>query len=77
MNDFESLLQLGARRAHRLDIQVKKAIFSIGIGNQYKGQLSKKEWQDLIDFEGAMGFSSCWQSSGEGGLLSYATLGAL
>jgi dGTPase len=43
--------------------------------------LSKKEWQDLIDFEGnANGFSVLTGSRPgiEGGLrISYATLGAL
>lgn len=54
--------------------------FSIGKGQQYKDQLSPKEWQDLIDFEGnANGFSVMTSSREgiEGGLrLSYATLGA-
>ncbi len=49
-------------------------------GNQYKANLSEKEYQDLCDFEGnANGFKIVTQSrSGrEGGLrLSYATLGA-
>jgi len=54
--------------------------FSIGNGQKYKDQLSKKEWQDLIDFEGnANGFSVLTASRPgiEGGLrISYATLGA-
>ena len=54
--------------------------FSIGKGQQYKDQLSDKEWQDLIDFEGnANGFSVLTASRPgiEGGLrISYATLGA-
>jgi dGTPase len=37
--------------------------------------LSKKEWQDLIDFEGnTNGFSVLGSRQVEGGLLSYATL---
>lgn len=54
--------------------------FSIGKGQQYKDQLTAKEWQDLIDFEGnANGFSVVTGSRPgvEGGLrLTYATLGA-
>jgi dGTPase len=54
--------------------------FSIGKGQQYKDQLSPKEWQDLINFEGnANGFSVLTASRPgiEGGLrISYATLGA-
>lgn len=54
--------------------------FSIGKGQQYKDQLSDKEWQDLIDFEGnANGFSvlTANRPGIEGGLrISYATLGA-
>lgn len=54
--------------------------FKIGNGKQFKGQLSEKEWQDLIDFEGnANGFSllTATRPGIEGGLrLSYATLGA-
>jgi dGTPase len=53
--------------------------FKTGNGLQYKGQLSDKEWQDLIDFEGnANGFRILNESREgiEGGLrLSYATLG--
>lgn len=54
--------------------------FSIGKGQQYKDQLTLKQWQDLIDFEGnANGFSVLTASRPgiEGGLrISYATLGA-
>ncbi len=54
--------------------------FKTGIGNQYQSQLSKKEFQDLCDFEGnANGFKILTQSreGRKGGLrLSYATLGA-
>ena len=54
--------------------------FSIGKGQQYKDQLTEKEWQDLIDFEGnANGFAVLTASRPgiEGGLrISYATLGA-
>jgi dGTPase len=54
--------------------------FSIGKGRHFKDQLTDKEWQDLIDFEGnANGFSVLTSSRPgiEGGLrLSYATLGA-
>src|SRR5690606_39683397 len=49
-------------------------------GQQYKSDLSDKEWQDLIDFEGnANGFNllSASRPGIEGGLrISYATLGA-
>ncbi|MCY1482378.1 Deoxyguanosinetriphosphate triphosphohydrolase [compost metagenome] len=54
--------------------------FKIGNGKQFKDQLSEKEWQDLIDFEGnANGFSllTATRPGIEGGLrISYATLGA-
>ncbi|MEM0542545.1 deoxyguanosinetriphosphate triphosphohydrolase [Flavobacterium sp. j3] len=54
--------------------------FSIGKGQQFKEQLTPKQWQDLIDFEGnANGFSVLTSSRPgiEGSLrLSYATLGA-
>ena len=54
--------------------------FSIGKGQQFKNQLTDKQWQDLIDFEGnANGFSVLTSSRPgiEGSLrLSYATLGA-
>ncbi len=54
--------------------------FKTGKGLHYKEDLSDKEWQDLIDFEGnANGFRILTESRKgvEGGLrLSYATLGA-
>ncbi len=54
--------------------------FKTGKGKQYREQLNKKEYQDLIDFEGnANGFKIVTESKGGtvGGLrLSYATLGA-
>ncbi|WP_350289319.1 dGTP triphosphohydrolase [uncultured Croceitalea sp.] len=54
--------------------------FKSGEGEKYKEQLSGKEYQDLIDFEGnANGFKLLNESRNgvEGGLrLSYATLGA-
>jgi dGTPase len=54
--------------------------FSIGKGQQFKSQMTDKQWQDLIDFEGnANGFSvlSSSRPGIEGSLrLSYATLGA-
>jgi dGTPase len=54
--------------------------FISGEGQQYKDQLTDKEYQDLCDFEGnANGFKIVTQSRAgrEGGLrLSYATLGA-
>lgn len=54
--------------------------FSIGNGQKYKDQLSDKEWQDLIDFEGnANGFSVLTSSRPgiEGSIrLTYAVLGA-
>ena len=54
--------------------------FKTGNGLQYKDQLTEKQWQDLIDFEGnANGFSvlSASREGIEGGLrISYATLGA-
>ncbi|PIE97917.1 MAG: dGTPase [Polaribacter sp.] len=54
--------------------------FKNGKGFQYKNQLTDKEYQDLIDFEGnANGFKIVTESQKgiEGGLrLSYATLGA-
>ncbi len=85
-NDFGAIVHkllwhtiLGIRR---LGIPVKKqwGYFKIGNGKQFKDQLSEKEWQDLIDFEGnANGFSllTATRPGIEGGLrLSYATLGA-
>ena len=54
--------------------------FKTGNGLQYKDQLTEKQWQDLIDFEGnANGFSvlSASREGIEGGLrISYETLGA-
>ncbi len=54
--------------------------FKTGRGQQYKEQLTDKQWQDLIDFEGnANGFNLLTASRPgiEGGLrISYATLGA-
>ncbi len=54
--------------------------FSIGKGLQFKNQLTPKEWQDLIDFEGnANGFSVLTSSRPgiEGSIrLTYAVLGA-
>ena len=53
---------------------------SIGKGQQFKAQLTDKEWQDLIDFEGnANGFSVLTSSRPgiEGSIrLTYAVLGA-
>ena len=87
MNDFGAIVA-AASLAHDIGNPPfghsgEKAIgeyFSIGKGLQYKDQLSPKEWQDLIDFEGnANGFSVLTASRPgiEGGLrISYATLGA-
>ena len=54
--------------------------FSIGKGQKYKDQLTAKQWQDLIDFEGnANGFSVLTSSRPgiEGSIrLTYAVLGA-
>ena len=54
--------------------------FNTGNGRKYKEQLTEKEYQDLIDFEGnANGFKILTESKEgvEGGLrLSYGTLGA-
>jgi dGTPase len=54
--------------------------FSIGKGQRFKNQLTDKQWQDLIDFEGnANGFSVLTSSRPgiEGGIrLTYAVLGA-
>ena len=56
------------------------SFFKDGLGKQYQLQLTQKEYQDLIDFEGnANGFHivSHAELGQEGGLrLSYATLGA-
>jgi dGTPase len=87
MNDFGAIVA-AASLAHDIGNPPfghsgEKAIgeyFSIGKGKQYKEQLSKKQWQDLIDFEGnANGFAVLTASRPgiEGGLrISYATLGA-
>lgn len=54
--------------------------FKIGKGQKFQNQITEKQWQDLIDFEGnANGFSlmSASRPGIEGGLrISYATLGA-
>ncbi|HEX9979991.1 MAG TPA: dNTP triphosphohydrolase [Flavobacterium sp.] len=87
MNDFGAIVAAAAL-AHDIGNPPfghsgEKAIgeyFSIGKGQKYKDQLSEKEWQDLIDFEGnANGFSVLTGSrpGNEGGLrISFATLGA-
>jgi dGTPase len=87
MNDFGAIVAAAAL-AHDIGNPPfghsgEKAIgeyFSIGKGQQYKEQLTDKQWQDLIDFEGnANGFSVLTSSRPgiEGSLrLSYATLGA-
>jgi dGTPase len=87
MNDFGAIVA-AASLAHDIGNPPfghsgEKAIgeyFKIGKGLQYKDQLTEKQWQDLIDFEGnANGFSVLTGSrpGNEGGLrISYATLGA-
>jgi dGTPase len=87
MNDFGAIVA-AASLAHDIGNPPfghsgEKAIgeyFSIGKGQKYKDQLTAKEWQDLIDFEGnANGFSVLNSSRPgvDGGIrLSYATLGA-
>ncbi|MFD2602185.1 deoxyguanosinetriphosphate triphosphohydrolase [Flavobacterium suzhouense] len=87
MNDFGAIVAAGAL-SHDIGNPPfghsgEKAIgeyFKTGRGQMYKGQLTDKEWQDLIDFEGnANGFSllTANRPGIEGGLrLSYATLGA-
>lgn len=87
MNDFGAIVAAAAL-AHDIGNPPfghsgEKAIgeyFSIGKGEQYKDQLTEKQWQDLIDFEGnANGFSVLTSSRpGIAGSLrlSYATLGA-
>ena len=87
MNDFGAIVA-AASLAHDIGNPPfghsgEKAIgeyFSNGNGQKYKAELTKKEWQDLIDFEGnANGFSVLTSSrpGNEGGLrISYATLGA-
>ncbi len=87
MNDFGAIVA-AASLAHDIGNPPfghsgEKAIgeyFSIGNGREFKDQLTEKQWQDLIDFEGnANGFSVLTGSRPgiEGGLrISYATLGA-
>jgi len=87
MNDFGAIVA-GAALAHDIGNPPfghsgEKAIgeyFSHGNGKRFKEQLSEKEYQDLIKFEGnANGFRILTENRPgiEGGLrLSYATLGA-
>ena len=87
MNDFGAIVATAAL-AHDIGNPPfghsgEKAIgeyFKNGNGQKYKEQLSEKQWQDLIDFEGnANGFRILTKNKEgvEGGLrLSYATLGA-
>lgn len=87
MNDFGAIVA-AACLAHDIGNPPfghsgEKAIgeyFKNGNGQQFKTQLTDKQWQDLIDFEGnANGFSVLTSSrpGNEGGLrISYATLGA-
>ena len=87
MNDFGAIVA-AASLAHDIGNPPfghsgEKAIgeyFSIGKGQQYKDQLTDKQWQDLIDFEGnANGFSvlSSSRPGIEGSLrLTYSVLGA-
>ena len=87
MNDFGAIVAAAAL-AHDIGNPPfghsgEKAIceyFKSGKGAQFQDQLSPKQWQDLIDFEGnANGFSVLAGSrpGNEGGLrISYATLGA-
>ena len=87
MNDFGAIVAAAAL-AHDIGNPPfghsgEKAIgeyFKIGNGQRYRGQLTDKQWQDLIDFEGnANGFNLLTASRPgiEGGLrISYATLGA-
>lgn len=87
MNDFGAIVAAAAL-AHDIGNPPfghsgEKAIgeyFKIGKGQQYQEQLTAKQWQDLIDFEGnANGFNLLTASRPgiEGGLrISYATLGA-
>ena len=87
MNDFGAIVATAAL-AHDIGNPPfghsgEKAIgeyFINGNGKKYKEQLTDKQWQDLIDFEGnANGFRILTKTKEgtEGGLrLSYATLGA-
>ncbi|MFV0304915.1 MAG: deoxyguanosinetriphosphate triphosphohydrolase [Moheibacter sp.] len=87
MNDFGAIVA-AASLAHDIGNPPfghsgEKAIgeyFKTGNGKQYQEKLTKKEWQDLIDFEGnANGFSVVTSSRPgvEGSIrLTYATLGA-
>lgn len=87
MNDFGAIVAAAAL-AHDIGNPPfghsgEKAIgeyFKTGNGQQFKDQLTDKEWQDLIDFEGnANGFSvvSTSREGVEGSIrLTYATLGA-
>lgn len=87
MNDFGAIVA-AASLAHDIGNPPfghsgEKAIgeyFKTGRGMQYRQQLTDKEWQDLIDFEGnANGFNLLTASRPgvDGGLrITYATLGA-
>jgi len=87
MNDFGAIVA-SAALAHDIGNPPfghsgEKAIgdyFKRGNGKQFQSQLTKKEWQDIIDFEGnANGFRILTRSrqGNDGGLrLSYATLGS-
>ena len=87
MNDFGAIVA-AASLAHDIGNPPfghsgEKAIgeyFKTGAGQIYKKQLTDKQWQDLIDFEGnANGFAvlTANRPGNEGGLrISYATLGA-
>lgn len=87
MNDFGAIVA-AACLAHDIGNPPfghsgEKAIgeyFSIGKGQKYQAELTPKQWQDLIDFEGnANGFSvlTADRPGVEGGIrISYATLGA-
>jgi len=86
MNDFGAIVATAAL-AHDIGNPPfghngEKAIgeyFKSGNGKKYQQELTKKQWQDLIDFEGnANGFKILTENKEgvEGGLrLSYATLG--